>query len=111
MIFSSGIRSIAPAAAPDDAYFLDVRESDEWSAGHILDAVHLPIGEIIDRVDEIPGDREIICVCRVGGRSAQVAMFLERQGFKAVNLDGGLEAWLAAGRPLVSETEHPATVI
>jgi rhodanese-related sulfurtransferase len=89
---------------PDGAYVLDVREDDEWTAGHAPDAVHLPMMQIPPRLDEIPGDRDVYVVCRVGGRSAQVVGFLHGNGLdRAINVDGGMQSWEAAGRPMVSE--------
>jgi len=56
-------------------------------------------------------DQRVVCVCRVGARSAQVTAYLVQQGYDMVNLDGGLAAWVAVGRPIVSETGQPATVL
>ena len=87
-----------------DAYLLDVREDDEWAAGHAPDAVHVPMMQIPPRIDKIPGDRDVYVVCRVGGRSAQVVGFLRELGLdRAINVDGGMQSWEAAGRPMVSE--------
>ncbi len=77
---------------------LDVRTPDEWEQVHLADSTHLPMQEIVARLEEIP-DR-VICVCAVGARSAQVADYLCAQGREAVNLDGGIRAWLADGRPV-----------
>jgi rhodanese-related sulfurtransferase len=89
---------------PDDAYLLDVREDDEWVAGHAPKAAHVPMMEIPARVGELPDDRDIVVVCRVGGRSAQVVAFLRQQGFERVsNLDGGMLAWRAVGRSVVTD--------
>ena len=87
---------------PDGAYLLDVREDDEWAAGHAPDAVHLPMSELTARVAEVPADREVYVICKVGGRSAQVVGYLNGQGRETVNVDGGMLAWAAAGRPMVS---------
>ena len=99
MISSVDSRSVAA-----DAHLLDVREQDEWDAGHVEGAQHIPIGEFLGRIAEVPTDRELVVVCSVGSRSAQVAAYLAQQGYDAVNLEGGLQAWAAAGRPLVSAT-------
>ncbi|GGO13203.1 sulfurtransferase [Microbispora rosea subsp. aerata] len=95
---------IAPDALPEDAYLLDVRENEEWVAGHAPGAVHIPLGELQARVDEVPHDRPVYVICRVGGRSAHAAMWLNHIGRDAVNVDGGMRSWAAAGRPMVSET-------
>ena len=90
------------AIAVPDALFLDVRETYEWEAGHIADAVHIPIGQIERRHGEIGQERPVIVVCQVGQRSELVANFLEAKGYHAANLAGGLQSWSAAGHPLVS---------
>lgn len=96
---------------PDDAFLLDVREDDEWSAGHIPGAVHVPMMEVPGRRDEVPTDRDVIVVCRVGSRSGQVVAYLRHNGWdRVINLDGGMAAWDAAGRPMVSEDGGAAHV-
>jgi rhodanese-related sulfurtransferase len=95
----------------DDTFLLDVREDDEWTAGHIPGARHVPMMEIPVRSDEIPTDRDVVVVCRVGSRSAQVVAYLRQNGWdRVINLDGGMSAWDAAGRPMVSEDGGAATV-
>jgi rhodanese-related sulfurtransferase len=111
MIFDSRVPVVTAGTAPADAFYLDVRERDEWQAGHIHNARHIPLGELVARIDELPADRQIVCVCRVGGRSAQATVFLDRQGYEVVNLDGGMEAWRGAGHPMVSEDGQPPRVI
>jgi len=97
---------------PAGAYLLDVREPDEWAAGHAADAVHLPMMEIPARLDEIPRGGDVVVVCRSGGRSGQVVAYLMHQGYdNVVNLDGGMLDWVAAGRPMVSEDGQPARVM
>jgi rhodanese-related sulfurtransferase len=87
-----------------DAYLLDVREPDEWEAGHAPGAAHLPMMEIPARMEEVPQDREVVVVCRVGGRSGQVVAYLRQQGWENVtNLDGGMMGWAAAGRPVITD--------
>ena len=96
--------SVSVADVPDDAVLLDVREDDEWVAGHAPGALHVPMMTIPMRADEVPTDRDVVVVCRVGQRSAQVVAYLRRQGWERVaNLDGGMADWEAAGRPMVSE--------
>jgi rhodanese-related sulfurtransferase len=101
-----------PSQVAEDAYLLDVREPDEWAAGHAPGAFHLPMREIPMRMGEVPADREVVVVCRVGARSAQVVAYLMQQGWDRVaNLDGGMHAWEAAGRPMVSENGNAARVL
>ncbi|WP_212828644.1 rhodanese-like domain-containing protein [Catellatospora sp. TT07R-123] len=103
-MFAAQIPTVTVADVPLDVYLLDVREDDEWSAGHAPGAVHLPMMEIPARMAEVPQDREVVVVCRVGGRSGQVVAYLRQQGWDNVtNLDGGMMGWAAAGRPLVSD--------
>ncbi|GAA0663324.1 hypothetical protein GCM10010193_13380 [Kitasatospora atroaurantiaca] len=98
------------ASIPADAPLLDVREQDEWDAGHVDGALHIPIGEVIARMGELP-DEKLYVLCRVGGRSAQVVQYLVAQGREAVNVDGGMFAWEAAGRPMVSSDGRDAFVL
>jgi rhodanese-related sulfurtransferase len=77
---------------------LDVRTSEEWADGRIAGSVHIPMDQLMQRLDEI--DDRVVCVCAVGARSARVAQFLNAQGRKAVNLDGGLHAWANSGLPI-----------
>ncbi len=106
------VPTVDAAGVADDAYLLDVREPDEWAAGHPPGAHHLPMMEIPARADEVPTDRDVVVVCRVGGRSAQVVAYLLQRGFENVyNLDGGMYAWAAAGRPVVGEDGSAGHVI
>ncbi|MFI5528939.1 rhodanese-like domain-containing protein [Kitasatospora sp. NPDC051853] len=98
------------ASVPADAPLLDVREQDEWDAGHVDGALHIPIGQVVARLDELPGEK-LYVLCRVGGRSAQVVQYLVQQGREAVNVDGGMFAWEAAGRPMVSSDGRDAFVL
>jgi rhodanese-related sulfurtransferase len=98
----SSIPEVPVTALPADAYVLDVREADEWAAGHAPDAVFLPMSQITRRVAEIPTDRTVYVMCHSGGRSAQVVQWLNPQGFDAVNVAGGILAWAGNGRPVVA---------
>ncbi|MFI0424280.1 rhodanese-like domain-containing protein [Spongiactinospora sp. 9N601] len=91
-------------AVPDDAYLLDVREHDEWRAGHAPTATHIPLGELQGRVEEVPAEATVYVVCRVGGRSAQATAWLNHIGRQAVNVGGGMQSWAAAGRAMSSES-------
>lgn len=75
------------------AVILDVREPDEWALGTLPGSTLVRMAEIADRIEEFDKDRPILCVCRSGGRSGQVAAYLAAQGFKTVaNLAGGVKA-------------------
>jgi rhodanese-related sulfurtransferase len=99
-----------PDPLPEGLAVLDVREPVEWAYGHIEGALHIPMSELPARVDELPDDQTLV-VCKVGSRSARVVAWLAQQGRDAVNLDGGMLDWEAAGRPMVSETGQPPQVI
>lgn len=93
------------------AFLLDVREPDEWAAGHAPGAKHIPLGELSARVDEVPEDRPVVAICRVGGRSAKATIALNNAGYDVVNLAGGMRAWAAAGQPVVTDDGSPGSVI
>jgi len=96
-----GIPEISAAAAAarlrdadDQTILLDVREPQELQAAAVDGAQHIPMAEIPARMAEIDRNKTIICMCHIGGRSAQVAAFLAAQGYADVyNLTGGIEAW------------------
>lgn len=72
---------------------LDVREAEEWEAGHIPGAKWIPLGELPERFRELPKEQEIICVCRSGNRSALAAKLLAAQGYRVHNLQRGMLDW------------------
>ena len=92
-------------------HILDVREDDEWLAGHIDGAQHIPLGELGERVAELPKETRIVAVCRSGGRSGAAVRGLKQLGYDAENLDGGVTAWTKAGLPLVDGAGRPGRVI
>jgi molybdopterin/thiamine biosynthesis adenylyltransferase/rhodanese-related sulfurtransferase/molybdopterin converting factor small subunit len=80
--------------AKEDFYLLDVREPNEYKIGKIPGSTLIPLGEVPQRFQEIPKDKEIVVHCKMGGRSAKAAAFLRQQGFKTVkNLKGGILDW------------------
>jgi rhodanese-related sulfurtransferase len=101
-VFQPSVPTVDISAVPADAVLLDVREQDEWEAGHAESAVHIPMSQFVARIGELPEADPLYVVCRVGGRSAQVVQYLVAQGHPAVNVDGGMLAWEASGRELVS---------
>ncbi|MGW7362654.1 rhodanese-like domain-containing protein [Streptomyces sp. NPDC054841] len=107
--------SVDVASVPADGLVLDVREDDEWAAGHVEGALHVPISDFVARfgqvTEAVAEGRRAYVMCRVGGRSAQVTQYLVQQGIDAVNIDGGMQAWDAAGRPMVTEDGSPAFVL
>ena len=99
------------SAQPVEHHLLDVREDDEWRAGHIDGAQHIPLGQLGERLAELPTGRRIVAVCRSGSRSAAAVRGLRQLGYDAENLDGGVTAWMRAGLVLVDEAGRPGRVI
>jgi rhodanese-related sulfurtransferase len=84
----------ARLAAGDVPVLVDVRESWEWTLGHLPDALHIPLGQLPARWHELNTHAETVVICHHGVRSAQAVRFLEHQGFSnMVNLHGGMDAW------------------
>jgi len=111
-VFGPQVPSVTPNDVPADSYLLDVREPDEWEAGHAPGAHHVPMMEIPARMAEVPTDVDVVVVCRSGGRSGQVVSYLTGNGWDNVrNLDGGMRSWAGAGRDMVSENGQPARVL
>lgn len=107
------VPSVSIAEIPPDAFIVDVREHDEWVAGHAPQAHHVPMNDVPARLGEIPTEGDVVVACRMGGRSAQVTAYLRSQGWdNVVNLDGGMEEWEAAGLPLAGgDTGQSAHVV
>jgi rhodanese-related sulfurtransferase len=102
------VPQVSVTEVPDDAVILDVREQDEWDAGHAPSAVHIPLGELPSRLGDLPDDQQTLAVvCRSGGRSSRAVAWLSQQGFDVANLDGGMRAWRSAGKPLVADGSPP----
>jgi rhodanese-related sulfurtransferase len=96
---------MARLAAGDEVFLLDVREPDEVAVWAYPVGVNIPMGQIGDRLDELPLDVTITVACHVGGRSAAVAAALSDAGWNAENLTGGAVAWAAADTDTATETE------
>ena len=88
------------------ATVLDVRESDEYAAGHVPGAQLLPLGILPVRVQDLPQTEPVFVVCQSGGRSAQAARLLDQAGLDVRNVVGGTSAWVRSGRPV--ETGAPS---
>ena len=104
------VPTVSVTEIPADATLLDVREQDEWDAGHAARATHLPLTELMARYGEIDPDDQVYVVCRSGGRSARATQWLNDNGFDAVNVAGGMGAWLDAGLPLTGATDDPTVI-
>ncbi|MEU1162410.1 rhodanese-like domain-containing protein [Streptomyces sp. NPDC005921] len=107
--------TVEVADLKDGDFLLDVREDDEWQAGHAAGALHIPISDFMARYGEFteaaPQDARVNVICRSGGRSAQVTMYLVQQGIDAVNVDGGMQVWQAAGRAVVTDAGEEGFVL
>ena len=80
-----------------DVPLIDVREEDEFAAGHVPGAVNLPMSKIGDLLDQLPAEPFDV-ICQAGGRSARVVEALEARGYEATNVEGGTGEWIAQGR-------------
>jgi len=107
-IFDSNSIEVTPeqaqaAIAEDKAQLIDVREPEEWDAGRIDGALHLPLDQLQFNLTKIDSDRPVIFQCRVGGRSMMAAQALRGVGIDAYSMAGGLLRWADENRPLVPE--------
>jgi rhodanese-related sulfurtransferase len=83
------------------ALFLDVRTQQEWDQGHIERSILIPLDLLPGRMNELPRDKDIVVVCKSGARSKEGTTLLRQSGFPRVTcMNGGIEAWIAAGYPL-----------
>jgi rhodanese-related sulfurtransferase len=105
------IAAVDAEAGANDHVLLDVREPDEWAAGHAPGAFWIPLGDLERARTEIPFNKQVVCVCRSGARSARAAEALIEWGFEASNMVGGMRAWADAGLPVVRNDDTPGEVI
>ena len=91
-----------------EAVLIDVREPDEWAAGHAPEATHLPLGGV--NPDAVPSGTTVIAVCRSGNRSGRAAELLAAAGIPVHNLAGGMTAWAAAGLPVLTDDGQPGGI-
>ena len=108
----SDVPQIDPARARElsasGAVLLDVREPDEWRAGHIDGASHMPLATLDPRAFD--RDRLVVTVCRSGGRSGQAAVALFDAGVEVRNMAGGMKAWSESGLPVIDVDDQPGIV-
>jgi rhodanese-related sulfurtransferase len=104
------MNQVPASGVPDDVYLLDVREDDEWTAGHAPDAVHIALGQLGDQADQVPKDRPVYVICRSGARSGRATQALGANGWDVTNVSDGMQGWERAGRPMVSESGAPPFV-
>ena len=96
--------SAATRLLAEGASIIDVREPDEFASGHVEGAIHVPLGSLSQRLDEVPEDRPVIVVCAAGSRAASGVSVLERAGRKSLfDLQGGMAAWHDSGEPEVRD--------
>jgi len=114
-LFSKAYQQIdavgAKARMDAGATLLDVRDPQEWAAGHAQGARHIPLGQLPHRQRELRAGRPVITVCRSGGRSARAAALLAGGEREVLNLRGGMRGWQAAGLPVVGKGGRPGAVI
>ncbi|WP_432506681.1 rhodanese-like domain-containing protein [Kineococcus arenarius] len=89
---------------------VDVREDEEWAAGHIAGAVHIPLGQLEARLGELDPTQPLVTTCRGGKRSAQAHALLTAAGKQVDDLEGGMQAWKQAGLPITTPDGRPGTV-
>ena len=106
----NGVPQISVQDLPADAVLLDVREQDEWDAGHVDGAVHVPLGEVPSRLGDLPDADPLYFICRSGNRSDRAAAWLTAQGVESVNVAGGMRAWAEAGKPMTAASGSPTVV-
>lgn len=106
------ITELSPAVAAerarrDEIVLVDVRELDERLSERPADSLHIPLGDLGLRLDELPRDRTVAFICLAGGRSSQAAQAAASIGLDVANVDGGMLAWKRAGLPVGSGAERP----
>ena len=90
------------AAHAAGGFVVDCREPAEYVAGHVPDALLIPLGSLGDRAAELPADRTVYIICASGNRSMRAARALTEAGYHAVSVGGGTAAWVASGRLVVT---------
>ena len=91
-----------------EAVMIDVREPDEWELGRAPQASHLPLSAL--QPGQVSTDRPVLAMCRTGGRSGKAAAMLAAAGIDVTNVSGGMQAWDAAGLPVVGDGGAPGAV-
>lgn len=95
-----------------EVQILDVREQWEWDAGHIEEAIHIPLNEVMagGHGDRLDPERPVVVVCKSGSRSELATLMLQSRGFEAHNLTCGTEGWAGSGLPIVDASGEPGRV-
>ena len=87
---------------PDNIVVVDVRRDDEWVTGHVTGALHIPVDDLTDRIDEIPRDKKLLFICAAGVRSGLACEMAASMGFETNNLyniEDGTPYWIAGSHP------------
>jgi rhodanese-related sulfurtransferase len=84
----------------DQIVLIDVREPYEWEAGRITGAVHIELERLAGRAEEVPSDRPVVFICRLGRRSGMATEAFRASGWDAYNLGGGIQRWVDEGLPI-----------
>lgn len=101
MIEQISVTELQAAQQAGPVTLIDVREQAEYESGHVPGAEWIPMALVPLRADELTGRQPVYLICRTGNRSGQVALFLAQRGIRAINVDGGTEAWQRLGAPLL----------
>lgn len=99
-LFKSNTVKVTDAVAllaDGDALLVDVRTREEWKSGHAPHAKHISLASLEQQMTRIPRDRTVLAICATGSRSARATAFLQRAGYDARNVKGGMRAWARAG--------------
>ncbi len=92
------IDELAAARADGPVPLVDVRQPEEYEAGHVPGAKLIPLADVVARLGEIPTDGPVYVICQTGPRSQRAADYYRTRGVEAYNVDGGTKAWVEAGR-------------
>ncbi|HVL28648.1 MAG TPA: rhodanese-like domain-containing protein [Acidimicrobiales bacterium] len=94
------IEELAAAIADGPVPLVDVRQPEEYEAGHVPGAKLIPLADVVARTGEIPSEGPVYVICHTGPRSQRAADFYRNRGIEAYNVDGGTKAWTDAGHKL-----------
>ena len=86
----------------DDAVVVDVRRPDEYTAGHVKDAIYITVDDVLGRIDELPDDKDLLFICAMGVRSGLACEMAAAMGVdteRLYNIESGTDAWIQAGNP------------
>jgi rhodanese-related sulfurtransferase len=106
------LREVSPdearALLGEGAQLVDVRAAHEWEGGHISGALHLPLDQLGERIEELDKDRPVVLYCRGGTRSSMATEALAASGYEAMKLTDGVVGWAEAGLPIDPEGGYAA---